>query len=101
MNEIMVEARVAVCNGGFRLDVLSTLWLTHALQEKGGKEECVMTKQLAIAGAYGGLLLALMGCSVGMALSGKEEPNLGAFRVGSPRGEVELQLGSPVSSVTN
>ena len=33
-------------------------------------------------------------------MSGKKEPNLGAFRVGSSRGEVELQLGSPVSSVT-
>jgi hypothetical protein len=60
-----------------------------------------MMKTLAIAGAYGGLLIALMGCSVGMAMSGKEEPNLGAFRVGSPRGEVEIQLGSPVSTVTN
>lgn len=46
------------------------------------------------------LLFSFSGCSVGMALSGKEEPNLGAFRVGSTRGEVELQLGSPVSSVT-
>jgi hypothetical protein len=60
-----------------------------------------MMKTLAIAGAYGGVLIAPMGCSVGMAMSGKEEPNLGAFRVGSPRGEVELQLGSPVSTVTN
>ena len=46
------------------------------------------------------VLIVLSGCSVGMAMSGKKEPNLGAFRVGSSRGEVELQLGSPVSSVT-
>ncbi len=45
-------------------------------------------------------LFSIAGCSVGMALSGKKEPNLGAFRVGSTRGEVELQLGSPVDSVT-
>jgi hypothetical protein len=34
--------------------------------------------------------MALMGCFVGMAMIGKEDPNLGAFRVGSTRGEVEL-----------
>lgn len=45
--------------------------------------------------------LAVTGCSVGMALSGKEEPNLGAIRKGCTRGQVELQLGSPVKSVTN
>ena len=47
------------------------------------------------------LLLLTTGCSVGMALSGSDDPNLGAFRVGSTRGEVELQLGSPIDSVTN
>lgn len=47
------------------------------------------------------VLSALTACSVGMALSGKKEPNLGAFNVGSTRGEAELQLGSPVASVTN
>ena len=47
------------------------------------------------------LVLLTTGCSVGMALSGSDDPNLGAFRVGSTRGEVELQLGSPVDSVTN
>ncbi len=44
--------------------------------------------------------VALIGCSVGMAMSGKKDPNLGAFRVGSTRGEVELQLGSPISTTT-
>ena len=50
--------------------------------------------------AYATLYLTLGGCSVGMAMSGKKDPNLGAFRVGSTRGEVELQLGSPISTTT-
>ena len=41
---------------------------------------------------------ALSGCSVGMALSGDENPDLGAIKVGSTRGEVEMHLGSPVRS---
>jgi hypothetical protein len=41
---------------------------------------------------------ALSGCSVGMALSGSENPDLGAIRVGASRGEVELHLGSPIKS---
>ena len=40
--------------------------------------------------------LILEGCSVGMAMSGKKQPELGAVRVGVSRGEIELQLGSPV-----
>lgn len=44
--------------------------------------------------------LTLSGCSVGMAMSGKQSPDLGAIRVGSTRGEVELQLGSPAQSAT-
>lgn len=60
-----------------------------------------MLNRLAAVVVLGYLVILLEGCSVGMAMSGKEEPNLGAFRVGSPRGEVELQLGSPSASVTN
>jgi len=45
-------------------------------------------------------LLCFGGCSVGMAISGKEEPNIGAIRVGSSRGEVEMHLGYPTSSTT-
>jgi hypothetical protein len=41
----------------------------------------------------------LAGCSVGMALSGSEKPDLGAIKVGSSRGEVELHLGNPKSSL--
>ncbi len=40
--------------------------------------------------------LCLQGCSVGMAMSGKKQPELGAVRVGATRGEIELHLGSPV-----
>jgi hypothetical protein len=42
---------------------------------------------------------ALSGCSVGMALSGSQNPDLGAIRVGASRGEVELHLGSPIKSI--
>ncbi len=42
----------------------------------------------------------LSGCSVGMAVAGKKEPNLAACRVGASRGEVETQLGSPTSVKT-
>jgi hypothetical protein len=41
----------------------------------------------------------LSGCSVGMALSGSEKPDLGAIKVGSSRGEVEMHLGSATSSL--
>ena len=37
----------------------------------------------------------LSGCSVGMALSGNDEPDLGAIEVGTSRGEVQMQLGRP------
>ncbi len=59
-----------------------------------------MIGRTAITAVVVWLSLGLAGCSVGMALSGKKDPNLGAFRVGSTRGEAELQLGSPISSVT-
>ena len=44
--------------------------------------------------------VTLNSCSVGMAMSGKKTPELGSFKVGSTRQEVELQLGSPIKSVT-
>lgn len=40
----------------------------------------------------------LTGCSVFMAASGEEEPDLGAIKIGSARSEVELHLGSPKKS---
>jgi hypothetical protein len=47
------------------------------------------------AAAAAGLL---SGCSVGMALSGSPNPDLGAVKTGASGGEIELHLGSPVSS---
>ncbi len=38
----------------------------------------------------------MQGCSVFLALSGDEDPNLAVLRVGAPRGIVELQLGTAV-----
>jgi len=46
------------------------------------------------------LFLINTGCSVGMAMSGKEAPNLGMVQVGASRGEIELTLGSPGKTVT-
>jgi hypothetical protein len=46
------------------------------------------------------IALTLSSCSVGMAMSGKPNPNLGAVRTGATRGEVELHLGAPVRSTT-
>jgi hypothetical protein len=42
----------------------------------------------------------LSGCSVGMALSGKNTPDLGVVKQNATRGEVELQLGPPVQVTT-
>jgi hypothetical protein len=42
--------------------------------------------------------LSLQACSVGMALSGSENPDLGAIRVGASRGEVELHLGTAIKT---
>jgi hypothetical protein len=49
-----------------------------------------------VAGLYA--VLALAGCSVGLALLGNPEPNFKAFEVGSSRQQVEIQLGKPVAS---
>jgi hypothetical protein len=40
----------------------------------------------------------LSGCSAGMALSGSPNPDLGAVKTGASRGEIEMHLGSPISS---
>lgn len=42
----------------------------------------------------------LTGCSVGMAMHGKTTPDLGIVKRDASRGEVELQLGSPVEVLT-
>lgn len=46
------------------------------------------------------LMPALAACSVGMALSGEENPDLGAVRLGAARSEVELHLGAPIRSAS-
>ena len=54
----------------------------------------------SVMGLMVGLVLAstLGGCSIVMALSGHEDPNLQHLQVGSTRGEVEHQLGQPKES---
>jgi len=42
--------------------------------------------------------LMLSGCSVGMAMKGKRDPDLRVIRAGAHRAEIELQVGYPVSS---
>ena len=42
----------------------------------------------------------LSGCSVGMAMNGKTTPDLGVVKKNATRGEVELQLGTPVKVST-
>lgn len=44
--------------------------------------------------------IALQGCSVMMAASGSDNPDIGAVRQDATRGEVELHLGKPVSATT-
>ena len=51
-----------------------------------------------------GLLLisiCLSACSVGMALSGSESPDLSVVKTGADRSTVELQLGKPVAVSTD
>jgi hypothetical protein len=50
--------------------------------------------------AIGALWSGLSACSVGMALSGEDNPDLGAVRMGAQRGEVELHLGAPIKTVS-
>jgi hypothetical protein len=57
-----------------------------------------MAATIIAAGLAAGATGLLSGCSVGMALSGSENPNLGAVRTGASRGEIELHLGSPIKS---
>ena len=55
------------------------------------------SRQLIIVIASLGLL---SGCSIGMAMSGSRNSDLGAIKVGASRGEVEMQLGSPIRSAS-
>ena len=42
--------------------------------------------------------IMLCGCSVGMAMKGKKDPDLRVIRAGAHRAEIELQVGYPISS---
>ena len=58
-----------------------------------------MTKRI-ITNTILGLLFAIQcGCSVGMALHGKPEPNLGAIEIGQKRSIVLLNLGQPAKTL--
>lgn len=50
--------------------------------------------------AIAGVSLMLGACSVGMAISGKEDPDLRAVKKGATRSGVEAQLGRPVKTVS-
>jgi hypothetical protein len=50
------------------------------------------------AAMFAAAAAGLSGCSVGMALSGSPNPDLGAVKTGASRGEIEMHLGSPISS---
>ncbi len=52
-----------------------------------------MIAQRVIAAAL--LSASLAGCSVGMALSGDETPDLSVVKIGAAKDDVELQLGQP------
>lgn len=41
------------------------------------------------------------GCSVGMAMSGKKDPNLSVCKIGADRATVELQIGNPIYIATS
>ncbi len=41
------------------------------------------------------------GCSVYLAMQGKEEPDIARVEVGSTRGQIELELGDPVAARPN
>lgn len=44
-------------------------------------------------------LVVLQGCSVGMAMSGKPDPNIGVLEIGQKRDIVLLNLGQPTKTI--
>jgi hypothetical protein len=68
----------------------------HSIDEE---RDTFMSRQHIIAALLAAALcVPIQACSVGMAMSGSENPDLGAIRVGASRGEVELHLGSPIKT---
>lgn len=61
----------------------------------------MLNKSFALMLAVGIVLTSSSGCSVFMAASGKREPNLSMIIIGAHRAEVELQLGSPRTTLAN
>jgi hypothetical protein len=57
-------------------------------------------RRVGIAMSVLALIPVLAACSVGMALSGEENPDLGAIHLGAARSEVELHLGAPIKSAS-
>jgi len=57
-------------------------------------------KNLKNALAVMAVLGLLSGCSVGMAMHGKDTPDLGVVKQKATRGEIEMQLGAPVQVST-
>jgi len=59
-------------------------------------------KNQGTIGILGILLCALAcgGCSVVMAAAGSPDPDLGVVRAGASRGEIEMQLGKPISTTS-
>jgi hypothetical protein len=56
------------------------------------------SRRVLVALLTASICVPLQACSVGMAMSGSENPDLGAIRVGATRGEVELHLGSAIKT---
>ena len=54
-------------------------------------------RSLLVATALLGMVASTSGCSVGMALSGDENPDLTVCRVGSQKSDIDRQLGPPTS----
>lgn len=57
-------------------------------------------KELGNFVLVGLLAITLTGCSVAMALHGREDVNLAALKIGQPREEVILILGQPSKTMT-
>ncbi len=57
----------------------------------------VMPRAVCLPGCMS-MLVFLNSCSVGMAMSGKADPNTGALHIGQPRDEVLLHLGQPTKT---
>ena len=57
-----------------------------------------MNTNLSVSVVCAWFLFSSTGCSVVMALSGNQQPDFKAFKIGSSRQVVEFQLGEPISS---